>query len=223
MNAILFDLDGVLLVDRSARAATGQPLEEAATARALRDLDVEAPPRRFLKATRYDDYPKLTALVERFDLPVDPRNLWIRRAAHLSRLEREALETGQRGAYPDVDVLERLADTYDLGVVSNAREETVRHALDYLGNAGLMDVVRAQRPDPEDWQQKKPAPTYLTDALDELSTTNALYVGDSESDVVAAVRAGIDSVLLRRSHNGHLEPEPQPQLELDGLDALLDV
>ena len=52
----------------------------------------------------------------------------------------------------------------------------------------------------ESLERKKPNTHYVERALSDLDADAALYVGDSESDVVAADRAGLDSAFVRRPH-----------------------
>lgn len=72
----------------------------------------------------------------------------------------------------------------------------------------------------ESLRRKKPEPYYLDRALDELGAETALYVGDSEHDVVAAHEAGIEAAFLRREHNATASLSVTPEYELAGLGAL---
>ena len=56
-----------------------------------------------------------------------------------------------------------------------------------------------------------------------LGRSNPLYVGDSESDVVAGRRAGVDTVLLRRGHNADRQIDAEPLREATSLDAVVDL
>jgi phosphoglycolate phosphatase len=46
---------------------------------------------------------------------------------------------------------------------------------------------------------------------------SALFVGDSESDVVAARRAGLDSTFVRRRHTRDVDLSVAPTYEVDSL------
>ncbi|MFB6200940.1 MAG: HAD-IA family hydrolase [Halorhabdus sp.] len=70
---------------------------------------------------------------------------------------------------------------------------------------------------------QKPAPYYLEQALADLETTDALYVGDSETDVEAAHAAGIDAAFVRRSHRADAKLAVTPDYEIDGLAALTSI
>jgi|GEM_PF-2508059 len=63
-----------------------------------------------------------------------------------------------------------------------------------------------------------PAEDYHNDrALDDLGAESALFVGDSESDVVAAHRAGLDSAFIRRSHCADATLSTAPDYEVENL------
>jgi phosphoglycolate phosphatase-like HAD superfamily hydrolase len=61
---------------------------------------------------------------------------------------------------------------------------------------------------------------YLERALAGLDATDALYVGDKETDLQAAHAAGVDSMLVRRDHNRDLVPDPTPIHDVDSLHAV---
>jgi len=59
-------------------------------------------------------------------------------------------------------------------------------------------------------EREKPDPHYLRRGLEALGTEDALYVGDSQTDFLAARRAGVDSAFVRRPHRVDLAPDPAP-------------
>ncbi len=67
---------------------------------------------------------------------------------------------------------------------------------------------------------KKPDPHFLERALADLEADSALYVGDSEHDVIAAHRAGIDSAFVRRRHCRDDELSVTPTYDIETLSAL---
>ena len=71
--------------------------------------------------------------------------------------------------------------------------------------------------------RRKPAPHYLDRALAELSADTAVYVGDRETDLLAAEYAGLDSALIRPAANAERGPAPEPTYELDSLHDLADI
>jgi phosphoglycolate phosphatase-like HAD superfamily hydrolase len=57
--------------------------------------------------------------------------------------------------------------------------------------------------------------------LSDLGVENALYIGDSETDLVAAHRAGIDSAFLRRDHVADVNLSTEPTIEVATLEELV--
>ncbi|WP_343233784.1 HAD-IA family hydrolase [Natronococcus sp. A-GB7] len=78
----------------------------------------------------------------------------------------------------------------------------------------------------ESLRLKKPDAHYLERALENPTAPpeSVLYVGDNESDIVAAERASLESAFVRRSHrhDAHLEITPTDEVEgLYGLNRLI--
>lgn len=100
----------------------------------------------------------------------------------------------------DIDALERVECRYDVSIdATYGREPTVAGA-----------------------HRRKPDTDYLDRALSDLGTRDALYVGDSETDVETARRAGVDSAFLRRPHRTDATLSVEPTDEFDSLAALVD-
>jgi len=53
--------------------------------------------------------------------------------------------------------------------------------------------------------------------MTDLGVDNPLYVGDSESDIEAGQRAGIDTVFIRRDHNTEQSLTTQPLRDVSDL------
>jgi HAD superfamily hydrolase (TIGR01549 family) len=210
-DGLLLDHDGVIVTlgDRSAldRAARG----------ALQDAGVANPDPDAVEALRIwvsnDD---LDAVSSEYGL--DPERLWRTRDDRLAEALRAEAREGRKAPYDDVDVLGEI--DRPLGVVSNNQTRVIRFVLDYYDLADHVDTIRARSPTPESLPRKKPSPTYLEEAMRDLSIENPLYVGDSESDVVAGKRAGLDTAFLHRPHRDGYDLDVEPDYELDGLTAL---
>jgi phosphoglycolate phosphatase-like HAD superfamily hydrolase len=56
----------------------------------------------------------------------------------------------------------------------------------------------------------------------DLGIERPLYVGDSESDVEAARRAGVDVAFLRRTHNAERSLSVEPTYEVTSLHAVVE-
>ncbi|WP_262180132.1 HAD family hydrolase [Haloarcula laminariae] len=213
-DGLLLDHDGVLLTltDRAT-------LREAALA-ALRDAGIERPSDADAEALSIrvtsDD---LVALADR--LAVEPQRLWRCREDRIAALLCEELDAGRKAPYDDVPALDGVA--VPAGVVSNNQRRIVEAALDAHGLTGRFETVVARGPTVESLTEKKPEPTYLESAMADIGCANPLYVGDSESDVVAADRAGVDVAFLRRDHNADTALDSRPTYDVGSLHAVVDL
>ncbi|WP_101294979.1 HAD family hydrolase [Halegenticoccus soli] len=162
--------------------------------------------------------------------------------------QRAALQTGAKPLYDDVAYLFDLAGDeptrpvdldddgssrpvdfagdgparpIDLAVVSNNQHATVEHILDVFGLDDLFSVAYGREPTIEGFRRRKPEPYYLELAVSELGAENALYVGDSNVDVLAADRAGVDVAFIRRPHRAEYELVAEPTYEIETLEELL--
>jgi HAD superfamily hydrolase (TIGR01549 family) len=210
-DAVLFDNDGVLVdppADETKRAAARD---------AFREVGVETPATDHLDAIIGSVTPDLLhEVAAAYDL--DPGELWDARERHDERSQFEQFEAGARSTYEDVGVVSEL--DHPRGIVSSNHHSTVAFILDYFDLGGAFDTYYGRPMTIESLTLKKPNPYYLDRALADLDATSGVYIGDSESDVVAAHRAGLDSVFLRREHNRGLELSVEPTYEVESLDAL---
>lgn len=212
-DAVVFDNDGVLveLTDRellreAIRSTFGHhgvtPTEEA----------VET----LLSGVTVDS---LRATADTHDL--DHEELWYTRDTNNYEAQREAILAGAKAPYPDVETVWTL--DVPLGIVSSNQHATVECILDHHGWHDQFETYYGRQPIVEDIRRKKPDPHFVERALTDIGTTNALYVGDSETDVQAAHAAGVDSVFLRRDHRADLALSVEPTYEFETLDPLTDL
>ena len=213
-EVVLFDMDGVLLEGRGTDPAVHtRALDDVLEARGMEVADEH---RATLSTYEYTD-----AFIDACAaVGVDPE------AFYTARERRSAARTvdhaADRDLFDDVDALDQLSDRVAVGLVSNNYHRTVEFVVDRFGLT-TFDVARGRELGPVGFGRRKPNPYYLEEALDALGATNGLYVGDRETDLVAADRAGLDSAFLRRDHNADAELAAEPTVEIDGLDELLDV
>jgi phosphoglycolate phosphatase len=152
---------------------------------------------------------------------VDPREFWRRRDANVSRVQRRAFDAGDKAPYDDIGVVERIASRFSVGVVSNNQRATVDHVVDSLG-MGYVETRYGREHSLGSLRRKKPSPHYVERALEDLSADEAVYVGDSPQDVVAAHRAGADSAFVRREHRSDATLDTEPTYEVSDLHELED-
>jgi len=206
-DALLLDHDGVIVTlgDHTA-------LHDAAE-RAFADAGVEDPaPDAVDTLSIAVDEAELRGVSQRYDL--DPDDLWRYRDDRVAEALYEETRTGRKAPYDDIDLLADL--DVPLGVVSNNQTRIVEFVLDHYDLADRFDTVHARAPELASLSRKKPEPTYLDAAMADLGVENPLYVGDSESDVVAGQRAGLDTVFLYRPHRDGYDLGVDPDYEADG-------
>lgn len=222
-EAVLFDQDGVLVEPPRVE------VQAAATRAAFREVGIEDPNESHVDAiVNGVTVDQLQAICKTHS--VAPETFWEAREQHDERSQIERFQAGARTTYDDLKAIESV--DVPCGVVSNNHDSTVAFVLDHFGVESLFGVAIGREKTIESLRLKKPNPHYIDRALDPIdgdgantpkngadpiSPADVIYVGDGESDLVAAHRAGVDSVLLRRSHNAELDPESTPTFDVDSL------
>ena len=120
----------------------------------------------------------------------------------------------------------RANPTLKLGIVTNSPDFIADHELEAYGLSGYFDAVLGLG---EDQTICKPEPTGILMIMKTLQATpeKTVYIGDSMIDMLAAERAGIQSMLIhRKKKQRHLSDplvtsENQNILHITGLDEIL--
>jgi pyrophosphatase PpaX len=96
-------------------------------------------------------------------------------------------------------VLESLHKRFKLAIVTSRIRYGVQHVFDAKEMEHFFDVVVAF----EDYSKPKPDPEPLRVALERLgvSSDEAIYIGDSDTDIEAATAAGMPSIHLATKHH----------------------
>ncbi|WP_049907265.1 HAD family hydrolase [Halovivax asiaticus] len=210
-DAILFDNDGVL-VD-----PPGIETKTAATEAAFAAVGVAEPDPADVDAILSGPTEaELEDCCARYGL--DPESFWRARERHDEDSQLEAFRAGERSVYDDVEAVRTVPNPR--GVVSNNHHSTLEFVLSHFELASLFECYYGRPMSIESLSRKKPRPHYVERAMADLGAETALYVGDSESDVVAADRAGLDSAFIRREHNRALSLSVDPDYEVESLRAL---
>lgn len=213
---LLFDMDGVILEGWGTDSEVhSHALDDVLS---TRDIDINGDLRAALDSYEYTD--EFRAACE--ELGVDPVEFYHAREARSEKRAIERLADGSRGLCSDTDALEQLAERIPLGIVSNNYDQTVEFVVDHFGLESFQ-FTRGRDIGAEGFDQRKPDPHYLNEALDALDAAGGLYVGDRASDVIAAERAGLDSVFIRREHNASLELDVEPTVEIESLTELVSL
>lgn len=207
-DAVLFDNDGVLV------EPPAHDTQTEATRAAFREMGIEPVDRsHVLDIVDGVTVERLHEICTTYGLDTDA--FWEARERHDERSQLDAFKAGTRGRYDDVAAIATLPQRR--GVVSNNHHSTVTFVLDAFDLQTLFDVHYGREKTVESLGLKKPNPHYLDRALTALDAESALYVGDSESDVIAARRAGIDSVFVRRPHCRDVDLTATPTDEANDL------
>jgi len=213
-EAVLFDNDGVLV------EPIGRSVLRRATWEAFDALGVSAPDPDDVDRLAIGVTPDLLSSVcGTYDL--DPERFWRARDYHSSHAQRVELRAGRAALYDDFDAVRDI--DAPRGIVSSNQQDTVEFMHDFFATRDLFATAYGRDPTIRSLARKKPDPYYLHRALSDLDTDAALFVGDSESDIVAARNAGLDAAFVRRPHRESYELSVDPTYELDGLADLLDI
>ena len=207
-EAVVFDNDGVLV------EPTDCAVLVEAVVDSFRAFDV-AVDRSFARRTIVDDGVPVEAAR---DHGLDPEAFWHHRELAASLAQQAHVREGGKPLYDDVSALESIG--LPLALVSNNQHATVEYVLAHHDIGHLFESARGRAPTLAGAARRKPEPDYIEAALADLGTTDALYVGDSETDVVAAQRAGIDAAFLRRDHVEHVDLSVEPTFEVPDIDTL---
>ncbi len=215
-EAYVFDLDGVLLDFSDDLSGYLTTIEKIFVERGIDADDSDV-----VTFARYDelDTEKLRSVCEKYG--VDFEEAWRERERRAFEYQVDHIDEGKRAPYRDIDAVRRVAAAYPSAVVSNNQHATAEYAADALGLD--FDAVYGREPTVEGIERGKPSPYYVERALEDLGTRDALYVGDSPTDVIAARRAGIDAAFVARPHAPNpssLDGRKKPTHVLDDLSAL---
>jgi HAD superfamily hydrolase (TIGR01549 family) len=149
---------------------------------------------------------------------IAPEAFWHYRELTASLAQQTHIRNGGKPVYDDVAALDSIE--CPLGLVSNNQHATIEFLLAYH-DLPTFETARGRRPTLAGAAARKPEPDYVEAALAELDAEDALYVGDSEKDVVAAQRAGIDAAYLRRDHVADVTLTAEPTFEVPDLERLV--
>ncbi|MHB9287597.1 HAD family hydrolase [Halobacteriales archaeon Cl-PHB] len=206
-DALLFDNDGVLVTPPS------YDDHFAAMQDAFAHHGVDAPDDHVDAITFSTDPDRLRAIARHHD--IDPAALWDARERFDERVQIEQFEAGARTLFDDVSVLDDLRQP--CGLVSNNHHSTVEWLLAYFDLHDHFETYYGREMAMETLPLKKPNTHYVEQALADLDAEDALYVGDSETDLIAADRAGLDSVFVWRDHHDGLDLGVEPTFEVESL------
>lgn len=198
-GSVIFDMDGVLLNS----LVEDEKWKFDAVKEALKHEGVD--PEKFDR----DDLRKFLGDFGRTECVeiceengIDPAEMWklIAETTSLARIEKT--KKGEFRLYSDARAfLEALNPRDpDTAVISNAPESAVETTMQFFDLKKYFDYYRGVESF-EDLKLRKPHPDHLKIAAAELQSSPSLYIGDAESDIEAAKKAGMDSAWVQREES----------------------
>ncbi|MFD1513655.1 HAD family hydrolase [Halomarina rubra] len=212
-EAVVFDNDGVLV------EITDWDVLRGAARDTFASFDVDPSDEDLATVLSSVTVDGLEAMCARHGL--DPEAFWHERDTNYTTVQQREVVEGRKPMYDDASVVRDL--DVPLGIVSSNQHATIERILDHYDLREHFVTYYGRQPTVEDVRRKKPHPHFVERALEDVGTTNALYVGDSETDVEAAHAAGVDSVFLRREHRADYSLSVEPTYEFETLDPLVDL
>jgi len=211
---VLFDMDGVILRGRGTDPAVYAQAADAVVAEF--DLDPDPTDRAVLHSHRCDEV--VQTVCE--ELGIGLEAFWHAKEQYASEIANERIRSGHRTLYDDVSAIRELARDRPVALVSNNRQATVSFVVEEFGLDDLFAVVRGREPTVEGFERRKPDPFYLLETLEALDANEGIYVGDRQTDMLAAERAGLEGAFVRRAFNREESPVPEPTFEVESLAEL---
>lgn len=155
------------------------------------------------------------------NLGLSPKKVWTEIAQETTLQRREKIQSGDITLYENVKTLiENLhQEDIKMGVISNAPEGAVKATIDEFDLKRYMHFYMGVRSF-EDLQARKPNPNHLEIAKIEIKRSPMVYVGDTESDVIAANRANLKSAWINRRN---VESDVQPDYVIDSVQELKSI
>ncbi len=214
-GSVVFDMDGVIL-----DSMRDHSWVYAAVERVVQEKGVERELDRGEKAAILGEqgFDRCVQSCEKIGL--DPGDVWTEICRATTRVRKERIESGEMTLVDGAgEMIKKIhAQERKMALVSNAPDEAVRFVVRHFELERFFDFYIGLR-DFEDLASKKPAPDHLEVAKAELGRNPYLYVGDAESDVIAAHRADMDAAWLHPSK----ESDVKADYELKALNALENV
>jgi len=154
---------------------------------------------------------------------IELKEFWPELERQVTELQLQMIERGERELYDDHTVVTTLSAAVDLALVSNNTHATIEFLVDYFELEDHFETMYGRDPTVDGYRRRKPDPHYIERALTDLGTQKALYVGDGPDDVIAAHRAGLDSVFVRRAHRDSPDWTDEPTYTIDQLTDLPNI
>lgn len=190
-DAVIFDLDGTLLESTSGDLSW----MEDAIRRALNKQGLQAPESELLNLSGIRGSGKFAEACQ--SIGADPEELWPVVEGERMEGKKQLIESGdlslEEGAKEILEFIHGL--DIKASVISNSPDLTVDLVVAEFDLEELLHYFRGITTF-EDLSHRKPNPVHIEYAMAELKCENPLYVGDSQSDEIAARKEGIEDVII---------------------------
>jgi len=155
---------------------------------------------------------------------VNPDEYWEQRESQAFQYQKILMCHNTKELYPEVSkVLSEIPRSVKTGIVSNNQDRTIRWAIKFFGWDEYFDVYRGRDPTTKGLCLQKPDSYYLKEVTEELQVRTGLYIGDKETDLIAARAAGLNSALLQRPENDISLECVRPDYEISNLTEILEL
>lgn len=192
---ISFDLDGVLL-DSEKYGPDGWI--RRAFDKVLSELEVKNNKENFERLFSDSLKEDIEGICRKFGLS-GPKKLWSVREKHLIREKLEALTSGEIRPFKDVEAIPKLSKQYSLSIVSNSPQSVADKFVEIAEIEPFFNTVIGRGSTLEDFMKTKPDPHLLKKMMKDVGPKEAIYVGDRETDFLAANSLGLDFFWMRRN------------------------
>jgi phosphoglycolate phosphatase len=203
---VIFDMDGTFLDSRGegdiAHEWAYEAFRKTLSLYGI-NLTIEEMNNLFLAPLHSDGEEGVRRFCDRFDL--DCEDFWSRRERGVIEAKIEAMRNGEIKLCKGSEaVIKYLSKKSYLAVVSDSQQECVDYAVEHFNLKPYFKIWYGRRSELECLTNRKPNPFYINKVLSGLSMSKkeAILVDDSLVGVLAAKRAGIESVFI---YNGERE------------------
>ncbi len=199
-KVVIFDMDGTFLNSRGDGEIPHVWAYEAFKTTMSNyglNLTIEEIDKYFLAPLHSDGAQGVKRFCAKFDL--DCEEFWSRREQDVIEAKIEAMRSGEiKLCKGSEEIIKYLGKKFYLAVVSDSQQACVDYALEHFNLKPYFRIWYGRRSELESLTNRKPNPFYINKVLSELSTSReeAILVDDSAVGVLAARRAGIDSVFI---------------------------